>query len=95
MNHLKIVPYEVDSKQKQYDLLLGCAEIDDTINMELEYSTLLFKEKTARGMLKHYVEILKQIIVNVNIKLKDIELSHELLAAEIKDIKENEISFGF
>ena len=49
--------------------------------MALEYQTALFKRETIVSLKDHYLEILKQVIVNGSIRLQDVSISYDLLAA--------------
>ena len=46
-------------------------------------------------MLKHYVDILEQVVANINIKLEEIKISHDFLAPQSNIVNENQYEFGF
>ena len=78
---IKVTPYDFEYKISRFDMFLSVIEIGDTTRFMLEYSTAIFKKTTAERILNHYIEILKQIIENVDVKLGDIILSHSLSEA--------------
>ena len=95
VDDLKVVPYGVTLEEFPHEVLLTVTESGDRILMSLEYSTELFKESTARRMTKHYMEILHQVLKNCDIKLKDIKISHELVAAKADIIPDDREDFRF
>jgi amino acid adenylation domain-containing protein len=75
----------------QHDLILNARENDNSwLRFKLQYSTTLFKESTARGMLDHFVEILEQVAEDRSIKLKDISVSYDIV--EIPAVVEDDQS---
>jgi amino acid adenylation domain-containing protein len=83
IENLQVTPYE-DTRltMNQYDLLIQAVEGKDTIDMRLEYSISLFKPPTAEQIVKHFIEVLKQVVDHQDMKLKDIAISQHLLAAQ-------------
>jgi hypothetical protein len=77
----------------QYDLLLGAFERDDSIEIKLEYSISLFKVSTAHQISGHFIEVLKQVVDQQDMKLKDITVSHHLLAASPGTLYEDDADF--
>lgn len=93
---LKVVSYEDDAgTRSQFDLIMGATETDGSIFIQLTYSTELFKQETAREMLRRYVEILDQVVADRNIKIKDITLSHGLLTSRSESFSSDQGDFGF
>ena len=45
----------------------------------MEYSIELFKRSTAEKISEYYVEILNQVVEDWDIKLKEIEISHNFV----------------
>ena len=80
-------PYKLELEKIYYKLLLNVNEGEQEIRMSLEYSVELFKEATIKKMTEHYIEILEQILENRNIKLKNIRISHDLIAAQSEIIQ--------
>lgn len=80
--NIQACPFEYDISR--YDLSLFAIEDDDVIRLVMEYSTELFKKPKIVKMLEHYREILTQVTRNPDIQLKDIKLTHHLIAASSK-----------
>jgi amino acid adenylation domain-containing protein len=94
LSKTRVLPHEVELERVHHELLLTVSEGNE-LYLEFQYATELFKESTIRRLSEHCVEILKQVVENRNVKLEDIILSHDLLAANTEVTKESEISFGF
>ncbi|UCH93178.1 MAG: AMP-binding protein [Candidatus Aminicenantes bacterium] len=75
MSGLRLKPYLYANKMSRFDLFFICFEINDTIHINVEYSTALFKRSTVEKITGYYLEILEQILENNEIKLKDIAIS--------------------
>lgn len=58
----------------KFDLSFSATENNNIYTLSLEYSTDLFTVNTAENILKHFENVLKQIVENVNIKISDIEM---------------------
>ena len=56
------------------DLTMNILKNNNKINLSIEYSENLFKEATIKFMIKHYLNILDQLIENVAISIEDIKL---------------------
>jgi len=78
---LKLTLQEFEHNIAHFDLSLTAFRDHNTIKLKLEYSTALFNPCTAERLLKQYIEILGQVTVNQDIKLKDISITHDLLSA--------------
>ena len=70
-------------------------EKKDTIDMLLEYSSVLFKSSSAEQMTQRYIEILRQVVENKEIKLEDIEISLQLSDATSEKSFDDYTSFDF
>jgi acyl carrier protein/NRPS condensation-like uncharacterized protein len=79
---LKLKIHDFEPGTTKFDLYLDALERDNTIRMWFTYSTALFKKTTPGNMSKHFVEILEQVTENINIPIKDISISHGLLAGK-------------
>jgi len=66
----------VDSLAK-FDLTFHISEMEENYGIALQYGTALFKEETAKLMLGHYVELLKNLLEEPTAKLKEISLLTE------------------
>ncbi|MGD2086566.1 MAG: SDR family NAD(P)-dependent oxidoreductase [Candidatus Aminicenantes bacterium] len=95
INDLKVVPYESENKGAQFDFLLITSERENTIDITLEYSTALFKKETTERLVERYIEILKQVTEEKDIKLQEIRFSHDLIDITTVYQEEEEEDFGF
>ncbi|MCP4215591.1 MAG: hypothetical protein GY765_13135, partial [bacterium] len=95
---LKVTPYPFEHGKTVFDLILSANEGAGRIFMSLLYSTELFEHSTAQSMVDRYCDILNQIAENREITLKDITLTHNLLAAasgdRMQDAQEDDV-FAF
>ncbi len=91
----QFAPYEMEIKTSKFDLSLFAFEAGDEISFYLEYSTALFKRATIEKMAERFIEIIKQVVDNKNIILKDITMSHQLTAIQSDNIFEDGEDFGF
>jgi len=74
MEGVVIKPHPLENNISKFDLTLGGTEMENGINLEIEYSTRLFKRETIERLLLHYVNILKQIVLEIDIEIKKIDL---------------------
>ncbi|MCP4156256.1 MAG: AMP-binding protein [bacterium] len=88
----KITPYEIPHSSSRFDMLMAVSEEDNRLTLNIEYSTQLFKQGSIKKFLEHYIEIVKKVTTDPEIKLDDITI-----AANLKKIEAQkpEISFGF
>ncbi len=75
---LKISPYQLDRNLLQFNLLLVAAEVDNQIRITFIFPAASFKRETIKKMSQHYIDILRQVVMNIDIQLTDIKLSHDL-----------------
>jgi hypothetical protein len=92
---LQLKPYQREHKILPFDLSLVGIEHDNTISMTMLYLKALFKQSTIENMVGHFVEILEQISENKNISLKEITISHELIAGGSTVEKSHYTDFEF
>jgi len=64
----------VASRIAKFDLTFNIWEIEGSYGIGLEYCTALFKQETVALMLKHYVELLSNLMERPNDKLKEISM---------------------
>jgi acyl carrier protein len=96
IENLQVTPYEdTGLTMNQYDLLIQAVEGKDTIAMRLEYSISLFKPSTAEQIKEHFIEVLKQVLDNRQMKLKDIFLTHQRVTVTTVDAREESGDFRF
>jgi acyl carrier protein len=87
--------FKHEFKASKFDLLLGVEEDRDHIIMKLLYSTALFARFTVENLLKHFSEILEQVVENREVKLKDIKISHGLSAIKSDRFRDDPEDFEF
>ncbi|HAG42422.1 MAG TPA: hypothetical protein DCL31_02305 [Clostridium sp.] len=74
---LKFSSYEFKNRISKFDITLSAIETKEKIIFNLEYCTKLFKRETLERLSKHYVNILKEVVNNIEIKLSEIEMLSE------------------
>ncbi|MCZ8521356.1 non-ribosomal peptide synthetase [Paenibacillus caseinilyticus] len=81
-----ITPFAFDNPVSKFDLTLQAAErmdperiVPETIELELEYAAKLFSRASAERMIRHYEQLLGQIVQSPELKLAELEV---LTAAE-------------
>jgi amino acid adenylation domain-containing protein len=85
----------MEYKVSKFDLLFSAFEDGSTINLLIEFSTRLFKKSTAEMMHDHYVEILSQVMENTDVKLQDIQLTHDFSVSATHTSEDYNEAFGF
>ncbi len=78
INGLKFVTYPICNTTVKTDLHLMCYETEEGLRFLLDYSTNLFKQSTAQKMCSDLVTIIRQVVQQKDIKIKDIRLSHQI-----------------
>ena len=61
-------------KMSRLDLTLEAVEEKNEIRFHIEYSTVLFKKETIERFVSHYINILKSVMANPGVYIKDIDL---------------------
>jgi fengycin family lipopeptide synthetase D len=74
---LKFEPYKFERKISKFDLSLAASQKSEDMEFSIEYCTKLFKLETINMMAVHYINILKQIVENPNIKLSEINMLNQ------------------
>lgn len=92
---LKLRPYPRPGETSKTDLRIGIFEVQGKIVGRLSYSTSLFKRETAEEMAEHYVDILKQVVEDRRIQLKNITVSHDMVMLTSSALRHDESEFGF
>lgn len=77
LKNLTLKPVEISQKTSKFDISLECREKNDIILCNFEYCTKLFKKQTILRMIKHFFNILDQLILDVDQKISDIEIITE------------------
>ncbi|MGD2090549.1 MAG: amino acid adenylation domain-containing protein [Candidatus Aminicenantes bacterium] len=92
---LKWKPYEYTNRTCKTDLRLGVTERKGKIELLLTYSTALFKRETAEELIQYFIDILKQVVKNIRVKLKDISISYHLETIKPGVFRDDESEFNF
>ncbi|MCU0286587.1 MAG: condensation domain-containing protein, partial [Acidobacteria bacterium] len=87
--------YNLEFHVASFDLLLAVFEDNGIIFMLIDYSTALFHRTTIEGMVQHYKDILRQIIVDNDVRLRDIAISHGLVEADSGVVEKDQDEFDF
>ena len=95
IEHLEIIPYPFKKNTTPFDFLMSAYEMENAIDMNLNYSTQLFKRSTAEKITRHYTEILEQVVKNKYIKLQDIQISYQLEELKSDSFLQDKGDFGF
>jgi acyl carrier protein len=90
---VKLLPYmEYEHKISKGDISLHAVESGDMIFFTFEYCTKLFKKETIERFIRYFKEIAAAVIEDNDIKLEDIEISHELITLK-SDVTKIEFAF--
>ncbi len=92
INGLKLMPFNENRKSK-FDITFEVIERNGVINLSIEYCVKLFKRNTIERFGRDYTNILKTILKNPNIKLKEIEIEHDYKLLENACLDEVEFDF--
>ncbi|MCK4260903.1 MAG: amino acid adenylation domain-containing protein, partial [Halanaerobiales bacterium] len=71
---LKFTPVKVESTAAKFDLEMNAFETKNGLLFDIAYSVNLYKRETIERMAKHYKNILRQVVQNTDIKIKDVEM---------------------
>ncbi|WP_097004911.1 non-ribosomal peptide synthetase [Lacrimispora amygdalina] len=74
---LKAAPYGSGASISKFDITLAAIETQEGISFELEYGIKLYKKETMEALSEHFVNILKEVAENPEVKLKDIQILDE------------------
>ncbi len=74
---LDFKPYAFDREVSQFDLTLDAVEENETITFSLGYCTKLFRKETMERFAGHYVNLLRAITANCEVKLSDMDMLSE------------------
>jgi amino acid adenylation domain-containing protein len=77
LNNLDIQPLVVEKLGSQLDLFITFWEQEEGFNGYLEYSTLLFKENTAKRFINIYQQIIKSYLQHPGLPTSDLDIASE------------------
>ncbi|UFZ04089.1 SDR family NAD(P)-dependent oxidoreductase [Bradyrhizobium ontarionense] len=75
--NLRISPHDTFHTKALFDLMLQAIELDDVVELALEYATDLFTADTAQSIADHYVEILERMALDQDCRIGDFSPSIE------------------
>ncbi|MBN2862730.1 MAG: amino acid adenylation domain-containing protein [Bacteroidales bacterium] len=78
-------PLEINYSVSKFDLSFNLAPIANGIRLQVEYCTKLFQKETARCLITHFQQIMKAVVLNPDILIKEIDM---LISPEKKEILE-------
>ena len=90
-NNIKAEYYIPDNNISKFDLSLEAILTEGEIRLSFEYAKKLFDENFIKNLSKNYLNILKIILENINIKLNDIEIICE--NKELNNISKTKIDY--
>ncbi|WP_339158297.1 amino acid adenylation domain-containing protein [Paenibacillus sp. FSL W8-0186] len=74
LDGLRMKPYPFDNGTSKFDLMVTAAEEGAEIRLDIEYAVKLFRKDTIERLIAHYVQILRAVTADMDIKLCDIGL---------------------
>jgi non-ribosomal peptide synthetase component F/malonyl CoA-acyl carrier protein transacylase/acyl carrier protein len=81
--NLEFSYYDQEFDKAHFDLLFDIGRNRNSLFLNIEYSSDLFKDSTIVKFADHFTHIMEQVISNKNIKLDEITLSHDLMTASV------------
>ncbi|MCP4154443.1 MAG: hypothetical protein GY757_42355, partial [bacterium] len=82
IDELKIEHVKFDNRTAKFDINLVAVETVGQLLLSAEYNTKLFNEETVRRFGDYFKEIVRAVLDNKEIKLKEITISHRLETIE-------------
>jgi len=73
----KLKPFEIQNKISKFDLSLYVSYTQGLFKFSLEYSTRLFKEKTAKRFIKYFITLISNVVEITDSKLSEIQITDE------------------
>ena len=80
---VQLTPYQFENRIAKFDLTLEATETGEAIGFSLEYCTKLFRKETVQRMAGHFLNILREVTANPDIRLSEIDILSE---AEIRQL---------
>lgn len=80
---------EIKRNISKFDITIDAIEFDGHIEFTFEYCSSIYKKSTIQQLSKHFIFIIKQILENPNIQIKDIDLLTEHEKRDILSINPN------
>ncbi len=83
LDGLKLIPFELEQSSTKLDLIMHVSQIQNSIQVQVEYCIKLFKKETITGLGRHFINILMGIAQNPDIKLSQIDMLSQYEKDEI------------
>ncbi|WP_053079585.1 non-ribosomal peptide synthetase [Brevibacillus brevis] len=75
MEGVKMVTHPINAHISQFDLMLEAIERgNDTIHLNLEFCVKLFAKNTMERLLRHYLNLLEQLVHNVDQRVEEMDM---------------------
>lgn len=74
IENLKFIPLKPEMCSSKFDITLQANDVNDSIELEFEYCSKLFKKTTIMRMADHFLNIVKHVIQKPNEAIKDINI---------------------
>jgi amino acid adenylation domain-containing protein len=92
---MKLKPYQIEHNISPFDLYLNAEEAGDKLHFTFCFCTRLFKEKKIRRFIGYFQDIISHVIENIDIRLADIKISHELKEKKLNIPQQVREGFNF
>jgi len=90
---MKLIHYDIENRISKFDMTLTAVEKAEDISFSIEYNTKLLKRASIERLMRHYINILCEVLSNAEKKLNEIELIGEeekkQILFEFNDTKAN------
>jgi hypothetical protein len=92
---ITLKPYDHYGEISPFDLGLEGSDAGEKLVFLLHYRTKLFKEETVQKIVQTFKEIVATVSADKNLRLSDINISHDLLSVESSSLREEDGDFEF
>jgi amino acid adenylation domain-containing protein len=93
--NFRLMDRDIPNLPLPYDFSIIAAENRGKLVFVFLYRINIFKKETIQMMIQNFKEIVTAVLDNINIQLKDIQISHDLVAAKPETLQEDEGDFQF
>ncbi|WP_313563640.1 amino acid adenylation domain-containing protein, partial [Ruminiclostridium cellobioparum] len=71
---MRVYPFGFDNNTAKFDISLSAYEGAENIFFSMDYCIKLFKEETIQNMIKHFINIMKQVVERPDNRISEIQL---------------------
>ncbi|CAM3987833.1 non-ribosomal peptide synthetase [Mesobacillus zeae] len=94
LSDLQVKPYGRNQNRIKLDIILNMIEANGQLVCETEYRSSLFRKETIALMMKHYVNILKEMIVKSDQQIQNIEgIDEEEKQQLLQDFNDTQLNY--